>query len=184
MRAIRHNGHRYTSSLYAGAPDRRPPLSSAVSGSWIELRRRAKLLTGDTVSPWSRPIRIVTLNVVSSHTGSVLPAGKCLSLNAAWSSAICVLDDNYTGCEDPFWSRSSFFAAVVWNRCRIHFSQQQQRHYLFAKVTTRRQVPLDTNTVSSYAGLSVADLLLEFSVCHRRGETFNIRIGCFILSEL
>lgn len=49
MFTIRHDGYHYTSSLYAGAPDRRPPLSSGVSILWIELKRRAKLQTGVTL---------------------------------------------------------------------------------------------------------------------------------------
>lgn len=75
-------------------PDRR------LSIACMDLKRRAKLQTGDTMSPWSRPIRIVTLKAVSLDTRSVLRAGNCLSLNAAWLTIICVLDDNYTGCED------------------------------------------------------------------------------------
>lgn len=93
-------GYHYVSSLYAGLPDGRPPISSRVSILSIELKRRANLQAGDMMSPWSRPIRIVTLKAVSSLTRSVLCAGNCLSWNAAWFSVICVLDDNFTGCED------------------------------------------------------------------------------------
>lgn len=128
--AIRHNGH--TSSLYAGAPDTRPPLSSTVISLMNRVEKKSE--TGDTMLTWSRPVRIVTLEAVFFQV-FFLQVSAYLWMQLGWvllcvywmiiTQGVRIISKERFKVVD----RSSLppVVVVVLNRCRIPFPQQQQQ---------------------------------------------------------